>query len=75
MQLQAQSFPSIDGHLKSELSYALYADGDLSATSQYFRIDEQTGVISIRKQIDYDDPAVPKNFKLSGKSFEINLKG
>jgi hypothetical protein len=67
IQLSAQSFPSIDGHPKEQISYNLFTDADLTSPSQYFRIDEQSGVVTIRKQIDYDDPATPKMFQLSGK--------
>jgi hypothetical protein len=67
--MSAKSFPSIDGHIKSDINYGLYADADLSSTSQYFRVDEESGVITIRKQIDYDDPATPKTFKLFGRLF------
>lgn len=53
--------------MKEDLSYALYSDVDLSTSSPYFRIDEQNGVITIRKHIDYEDPATPKLFKLFGE--------
>jgi hypothetical protein len=71
VQLSAQSFSSVDGHLKAPISYSLFTDADLSTPSQYFRVDEQTGVVTIRKQIDYDDPATPKLFQLFGKFFEF----
>jgi hypothetical protein len=67
IQLSAKSFSSIDGHPKEPISYSLFTDADLSTPSQYFRIDELTGVVTIRKQIDYDDPATPKLFQLLGK--------
>lgn len=74
LQLKAQSFLSIDGHPKSPITYGLYSDAGLTTPSQYFRIDEQTGVINIRKQIDYEDLATPKDFQLFGISNSIHLK-
>lgn len=74
LQLKAQSFLSIDGHPKSPITYGLYSDAGLTTPSQYFRIDEQTGVINIRKQIDYEDLATPKDFQLFGISNYMHLK-
>uniref|UniRef100_A0A915E4Z3 Cadherin domain-containing protein n=1 Tax=Ditylenchus dipsaci TaxID=166011 RepID=A0A915E4Z3_9BILA len=74
LQLETLQFPSIrDGHTKGERTYAISLDNDPSSskkseqeTSAYFGVEPNTGLIHLLKQIDYDDPAQTKTFRMFG---------
>uniref|UniRef100_A0A1I7UMB3 Cadherin domain protein n=1 Tax=Caenorhabditis tropicalis TaxID=1561998 RepID=A0A1I7UMB3_9PELO len=61
--VKAQSFRSIeDGRSKGPIIYSI--EGDSSDETKWFRIDPSTGIIHLSRQLDYDDPSLPKTHKM-----------
>ncbi|CAB3408176.1 unnamed protein product [Caenorhabditis bovis] len=66
--MKAQSFRSIeDGKTKGEITYSL--EGISSDEAKWFRIDPITGIVHLTRELDYDDPALPKShsFKVTAR--------
>uniref|UniRef100_A0A158QXR6 DE-cadherin (inferred by orthology to a D. melanogaster protein) n=1 Tax=Nippostrongylus brasiliensis TaxID=27835 RepID=A0A158QXR6_NIPBR len=64
--VRAHRFRAIDDrHSKGELSYSVWSHhGGQQEPTSVFGIDPKTGVIHLRRLLDYDDPAQPKLHKL-----------
>ncbi|CAL2028181.1 unnamed protein product [Caenorhabditis brenneri] len=69
--VKAQSFRSIeDGRSKGPIIYSL--EGDSSDETKWFRIDPSTGIVHLTRELDFDDPALPKTHKLKVTAREDN---
>ncbi|CAI2294435.1 unnamed protein product [Caenorhabditis sp. 36 PRJEB53466] len=69
--VKAQSFRSIeDGRSKGAIVYSL--DGESSDETKWFRIDPSSGIVHLTRELDYDDPALPKSHKLVVTAREDN---
>ncbi|CAI5439270.1 unnamed protein product [Caenorhabditis angaria] len=69
--MKAQSFRSIeDGRSKGEISYS-FVDAD---DSKWFRIDPVSGIVHLTKNLDYDDPVLPKSHHLEVEALEDSKK-
>ncbi|EPB72826.1 cadherin domain protein [Ancylostoma ceylanicum] len=64
--VRAHRFRAIDdGRSKGELTYSLYGyHGGQREETSVFGIDPKSGVIHLRRLLDYDDPSQPKLYKL-----------
>ncbi|PIC54303.1 hypothetical protein B9Z55_003605 [Caenorhabditis nigoni] len=72
--VKAQSFRSIeDGRSKGPIIYSLES-GDSSSSDEmkWFRIDPSTGIVHLTKELDYDDPALPKSHQFKVTAREDN---
>ncbi|ULU14127.1 hypothetical protein L3Y34_016562 [Caenorhabditis briggsae] len=72
--VKAQSFRSIeDGRSKGPITYSLES-GDSSSSNEMksFRIDPSTGIVHLTKELDYDDPALPKSHQFKVTAREDN---
>uniref|UniRef100_A0A0K0CWJ1 Cadherin domain-containing protein n=1 Tax=Angiostrongylus cantonensis TaxID=6313 RepID=A0A0K0CWJ1_ANGCA len=69
--VRAHRFRAIDdGRTKGELLYSVWSNhgvgnGQREETTM-FGIDPKTGVVHLRRLLDYDDPSQPKLYKLTG---------
>lgn len=69
MDIRAERFKPIDKRrTKGDLSYSLYveSDGIEREESAYFSIESNTGIVRLKKSLDYDDNTLPKIHKLTG---------
>ncbi|KIH48814.1 hypothetical protein ANCDUO_21113, partial [Ancylostoma duodenale] len=64
--VRAHRFRAIDdSRSKGELTYSLYGyHGGQREETSVFGIDPKSGVIHLRRLLDYDDPSQPKLYKL-----------
>lgn len=66
--VRAHRFRAIDDRRsKGELTYSVWSQhGGQREPTSVFGIDPKTGVIHLRRLLDYDDPSLPKLHKLIG---------
>uniref|UniRef100_A0A7E4VRE3 Secreted protein n=2 Tax=Panagrellus redivivus TaxID=6233 RepID=A0A7E4VRE3_PANRE len=70
--IETHSFRPIDDRRsKSQRKYRLIID-PTGEESPYFSIDERTGLVTLIRKLDYDDPSIPKVFKLKAVVSEDN---
>ena len=67
--VETHSFKPIDDRRqKGPKEYYLYID-QTEEESPFFEIDKNSGLVTLKRALDYDDPALPKVFNLRGLLF------